>query len=65
MQVKFGYCVICDNGSDRTNRAWVDELIKKYSSQDEIIVTSCHSCELYPKENKNLLKLLVNIPEVM
>ena len=62
MQVKFGYCVICDNGADRTNRAWVDDLLKN-TQEKEVAVTSCHSCVDYPKENKNLLLLDIQIPE--
>ena len=62
MQVKFGYCVICDNGSDRTNREWVDELLSK-TPDKEVEVTSCHSCEPLANSNKNLFLLSINIPE--
>ena len=62
MQVKFGYCVICDNGADRTNRQWVDDLMRT-TPEKEVAVTSCHSCDDYPKENKNLLLLSIQIPE--
>ena len=62
MQVKFGYCVICDNGSDRTNREWVDDLMRN-TSEKEVEVTACHSCEGFTPQNKNLLLLSIHIPE--
>ncbi len=62
MQVKFGYCIICDNGADRTNREWVDELMHR-TPEKEVAVTSCHSCEPLANTNKNLLLLSILIPE--
>ena len=43
MDVKFGYCVICDNGPDGTNREWVDELMRGDKVTGRKIV-ACKTC---------------------
>jgi len=59
MLVKFGYCLICDNGPDKKNRGWVEELVK---TGDAIThkVTHCNNCGGSPP-NKNLLRIEVQI----
>ena len=60
MLVKFGYCLICDNGPDKKNRLWVADLLKIGG-----IITHnighCITCGERPP-NKNLLRIEVRIP---
>jgi hypothetical protein len=64
MLVKFGYCVICDNGPEKQKHHWIAELLQ---SEDVItnIVTHCNSCGGGPTgveaPNNNLLRLEVKI----
>ena len=58
MLVKFGYCLICDNGPDKKNRGWVEALIKTGTGSTQI-VGHCTNCGASP--NKNLLLLEVEI----
>jgi len=62
MLVKFGYCRICDNGPDKQNRHWVQDLV-----QGQIIATSilreCTSCGTTPP-NKNLLYIEVKVAQL-
>ena len=60
MLVKFGYCLICDNGPDKTNRLWVADLLK-ISKTIKHQMAHCFSCGEEPP-NKNLLRIEVKIP---
>ena len=64
MLVKFGYCLICDNGPDKKNRSWVEDLIKTGTTVTHK-VTHCTHCEGSPTgveaPNKNLLRIEVKV----
>jgi len=62
MLVKFGYCLICDNGPDKKNRSWIEDLIK-VSDDMTPIIKQCNNCKI-PPPNKNLLYIEVKIPEL-
>ena len=62
MDVKFGYCVICDNGPDGTNREWVDELMRGDKVTGRKIV-ACKTCSTVDPTNKNRLCHKIKIPE--
>jgi len=59
MLVKFGYCIICDNGPDKENRHWVEDLIKV----NMLVTPSIKNCTNCKTEvpNKNLLWLEVEV----
>lgn len=59
MLVKFGYCINCDNGPDRKNREWVEDLVKTQNINTPIM-QHCSSCKEQPT-NKNLLVLEVKL----
>ena len=59
MLVKFGYCIICDNGPDKINRNWVEDLVKTGDAITEM-VKHCSNCGEAPT-NKNLLLIEVQI----
>ena len=59
MLVKFGYCLICDNGPDKKNRNWVEDLVKTGDGISQK-VRHCNSCGETPA-NKNLLFIEVEI----
>ena len=59
MLVKFGYCIICDNGSDKKNRTWVEDLVKTGDAITQT-VTHCNNCGAKPT-NKNLLRIEVKV----
>ena len=60
MLVRFGYCLICDNGPEKQKHNWIEDLLQ---SEDIItnIVTHCSSCgdgsNGTEAPNKNLLRL--------
>ena len=58
MLVKFGYCLICDNGPDKKNRSWIEDLLRTGVAATKII-RQCTNCGNFP--NKNLLSLEVEI----
>lgn len=64
MLVKFGYCLICDNGPDKKNRSWVEDLIKTGTTVKHT-VTHCNNCGGSPTgveaPNKNLLRIEVKV----
>ena len=64
MDVKFGYCVICDNGPDGNNREWVDELMRsdKVTARQ---LRACKTCSVVDPTNKNRLCLKIKIPETV
>jgi len=62
MLVKFGYCLICDNGPDKKNRGWIEDLIKTGDATSHII-KQCTMCNT-PTQNKNLLYIEVKITRI-
>ena len=60
MLVRFGYCIICDNGPDKKNREWVAELVQN-NKMPTPTIKHCSSCK-GGKSNKHLLCLVVDIP---
>jgi hypothetical protein len=61
MIIKFGYCVLCDNGPDRKSREWVTDLLNSRATKSHTM-TTCKGCEAQPN-NQNLLSLEVNVPD--
>jgi len=59
MLVRFGYCIICDNGPDKQNREWVADLVR--DNKIPPVIKQCSSCK-GEKPNKNLLYLAIDIP---
>jgi len=59
MLVRFGYCIICDNGPDKKNREWVTDLVQ--DNKIPPVIKQCSSCK-GGRPNKNLLYLAVDIP---
>jgi len=59
MLVKFGYCIICDNGPDRKNNHWVEDLIKRHNISTPVL-RECTNCGGDPP-NKNLLYIEVEV----
>ena len=59
MLVKFGYCLICDNGPDKKNRSWVEDLVQTGDATTQMI-KHCTNCGETPP-NKNLLRIEVQI----
>jgi len=59
MLVKFGYCIICDNGPDRENREWVGDLLKERKTFKQLMKV-CTTCK--QENNTNLLYLEIDIP---
>lgn len=60
MLVKFGYCIICDNGPDKKNREWVEDIVKNKKLGTPVL-KHCSSCR-EKNPNKNLLILEVDVP---
>jgi len=65
MLVKFGYCLICDNGPGGTqHNNWMEALLKSddvVSSVQHCLVTHCTSCGEEIPPNKNLLNVEVKV----
>ena len=60
MLVRFGYCIICDNGPDKKNREWVTDLVQN-KKMPTPVMKHCSSCK-GEQPNKNLLYIAVDIP---
>jgi len=62
MLVKFGYCIICDNGPDKINRHWVEDLMKLKNGPTTML-RECTNC-VTSTPNKNLLYIEVEITKL-
>jgi len=62
MLVKFGYCIICDNGPDKRNRQWVEDLMKMKKAPTTML-RECTNC-VTVTPNKNLLYIEVEVTKL-